>query len=225
MLDDNDIDRVSGTRLGTIWFLPVFGVVLPWVALMAGSDISPGTRWFWNAAGMICWSCFAWAWLERARARKLIRFLHAHAGELGAGGIEHGGVRLMAGTPLVQYQTKVSLLIVGVTLTTAPRLHGRAIVPSLVTLLFGWWEIPWGPVHTVRILLQNARGGRTITAQELLAEVSRPPAPKEIWWRRTLALDSGSTLQIVLNVLVAGVLLLVGGLLIAATIASLLRPG
>jgi hypothetical protein len=34
---------------------------------------------------------------------------------------------------------------------------------TLVSLLFGWWGIPWGVVYTPLAVLANLRGGRDVT--------------------------------------------------------------
>lgn len=49
---------------------------------------------------------------------------------------------------------------------------GRAIFYSLISLLFGWWGIPWGPIHTFNSIIKNLRGGRDVT-QEFLASISK----------------------------------------------------
>ena len=36
---------------------------------------------------------------------------------------------------------------------------------SLVSLVCGWWGIPWGPIWTVSTLIANCRGGRDVTAE------------------------------------------------------------
>jgi len=36
---------------------------------------------------------------------------------------------------------------------------------SLISLLCGWWGIPWGPIWTISTLITNCRGGRNITAE------------------------------------------------------------
>jgi len=35
---------------------------------------------------------------------------------------------------------------------------------TLITLLVGWWGIPWGPINTVRTLWTNFHGGEDVTA-------------------------------------------------------------
>lgn len=38
---------------------------------------------------------------------------------------------------------------------------------TILTFLFGWWGIPWGPIHSIGSLYQNLRGGKDVT-QEIL---------------------------------------------------------
>jgi hypothetical protein len=39
---------------------------------------------------------------------------------------------------------------------------------TLLTLLVGWWGIPWGPIYTIGSLITNLGGGKDVT-QEILA--------------------------------------------------------
>ncbi len=38
---------------------------------------------------------------------------------------------------------------------------------TLITLLFGWWGIPWGPIYTIGALFSNLSGGKDITKEIL----------------------------------------------------------
>lgn len=42
---------------------------------------------------------------------------------------------------------------------------------SLLTFLFGWWGIPWGPIYTIGCLYTNFTGGKDVT-QEVLASLN-----------------------------------------------------
>ena len=39
----------------------------------------------------------------------------------------------------------------------------KGISYTLVTLLFGWWGIPWGPIYTIISLIVNISGGKDVT--------------------------------------------------------------
>ena len=36
---------------------------------------------------------------------------------------------------------------------------------SLLTLVAGWWGIPWGPIRTIQSIWTNLRGGIDVTAE------------------------------------------------------------
>jgi hypothetical protein len=44
---------------------------------------------------------------------------------------------------------------------------------SFISLLLGWWGIPWGPIWTISSLVTNCRGGRDITSEVMRAISSR----------------------------------------------------
>lgn len=41
----------------------------------------------------------------------------------------------------------------------------RGLPYTLVSLLLGWWGIPWGIIFTPLVLVTNLRGGRDVTEQ------------------------------------------------------------
>lgn len=42
---------------------------------------------------------------------------------------------------------------------------------TLLSLVLGWWGIPWGPIYTIQSLWVNLRGGKDVT-QEVLASMA-----------------------------------------------------
>lgn len=42
---------------------------------------------------------------------------------------------------------------------------GKAGTYSLVSLLLGWWGIPWGPIWTISTLFTNLSGGKDVTTE------------------------------------------------------------
>lgn len=43
----------------------------------------------------------------------------------------------------------------------------RGLPYTLISLLLGWWGLPWGVVYTPLVLLTNLGGGRDVTHQIL----------------------------------------------------------
>jgi len=50
---------------------------------------------------------------------------------------------------------------------------GKGLPWTLLSLVMGWWGIPWGPIFTVQSLIVNFKGGKDLTT-ELSALMSRP---------------------------------------------------
>jgi hypothetical protein len=77
------------------------------------------------------------------------------------------------GYRLVFYEYCISLVFI--TLRRPSRLYRvpaggwgvvRGLPYTLVTLLLGWWGIPWGFIYTPLVLWTNLSGGREISAEE-----------------------------------------------------------
>ncbi|HEY4214633.1 MAG TPA: hypothetical protein VGM84_24365 [Steroidobacteraceae bacterium] len=49
---------------------------------------------------------------------------------------------------------------------------GKAVGFTIISVLLGWWGIPWGPIWTVQTIWTNSRGGRDLT-REMMASVNR----------------------------------------------------
>ena len=78
---------------------------------------------------------------------------------------------LQRGAKIVCYQYCVSLLVI-----TLRRSSDAYYIPAgesavakglpwtLLSLVMGWWGIPWGPIFTVQALIVNFKGGKDLTA-------------------------------------------------------------
>jgi hypothetical protein len=55
---------------------------------------------------------------------------------------------------------------------------GKGLPWTLLTLVMGWWGIPWGPIFTVQSLIVNFKGGKDLTANfsTAMARTTAPPA-------------------------------------------------
>ena len=47
------------------------------------------------------------------------------------------------------------------------RRWGWCVMCVLLTLLFGWWHIPFGPIHTLHTIGRNLCGGEVQTIREI----------------------------------------------------------
>lgn len=87
---------------------------------------------------------------------------------------------IQRGAKLVSYQYCISIVVM--TFRRSSDVYyipfGESAVAkglpwTLLTLVAGWWGIPWGPIFTVQSLIVNFRGGKDLTA-EFSAAMSRP---------------------------------------------------
>jgi len=57
----------------------------------------------------------------------------------------------------------------------------RGLPFTLLSLMAGWWGIPWGPIYTIQSVYNNSRGGKDVTESVLTSlrpELSAVIAPK-----------------------------------------------
>jgi len=64
---------------------------------------------------------------------------------------------------------------------------GKGLPWSLLTLLAGWWGIPWGPIYTIQSLLVNFKGGKDVTAElsARLQSAADVPLPSQAYAAQT----------------------------------------
>jgi hypothetical protein len=94
--------------------------------------------------------------------------------------------QLAAGSRFVVFEYCISLIIV--TLRQPSRVHlipaGKTgLLPgfpyTILSLLLGWWGIPWGLIYTPLVVVTNLAGGRDITAamRAMLSSPALTPTP------------------------------------------------
>jgi hypothetical protein len=76
---------------------------------------------------------------------------------------------LEKGGRLVRYQYTISIIVMTFSLNSKIHLlkvGEKGVKPgilfSVITLLLGWWGIPWGPIRSVRSLKNNFSGGKDV---------------------------------------------------------------
>jgi hypothetical protein len=79
---------------------------------------------------------------------------------------------LNRGGKFVVYRYCVSAILITLTLNSDIYLIRagqsrivRGLPWTLVTLLAGWWGVPWGPIRTIQSLWSNLHGGTNVSSQ------------------------------------------------------------
>lgn len=82
--------------------------------------------------------------------------------------------RLQNGAKFVIYQFTISIVVM--TFRRSSNIYfvksqREAILKglpfSLISLLLGWWGIPWGPIYTISSFINNFQGGDNVTDRVL----------------------------------------------------------
>lgn len=88
---------------------------------------------------------------------------------------------LAHGAKFVIYQYAISIIVMTFRRSSDIyfiRASEKGVVKGLpytcISLFFGWWGIPWGPIYTIGSLYHNLRGGKNVT-QEILNSANNPP--------------------------------------------------
>ena len=81
---------------------------------------------------------------------------------------------LKAGGRFVAFENCISALIATARRSTAPYFLragelglARGLPFILLSLLLGWWGVPWGLIYTPAVLITNCCGGRDVTREIL----------------------------------------------------------
>lgn len=134
-------------------------------------------------ASVILASIYVYFRLQRKVESKLLVWLDENSYEIRNGYARYQNMRITPATQYTQYEMVISFVVLHSRLLTSPRLNevrpvilsnigyrSTGVLLSAMTLILGWWSIPWGPIHTIRAVLQNIRGGHKGEVGELLLE-------------------------------------------------------
>lgn len=87
---------------------------------------------------------------------------------------------LQSGARFVVFQYCVSMLVITFKrpsdiyfVRPGESVASIGLVFTLISLLLGWWGIPWGPVYTIQTLAVNFRGGTDVTQKVFAALVKQ----------------------------------------------------
>lgn len=111
---------------------------------------------------------------EDRQSVDFLTWVTANREALGKGGALYKGILVTPETKIIRFQACFSFLVVTVKFPSRYFIQNHdgllraGFAYSLITLLFGWWGIPWGPIYTVQSLIKNARGGDKQTIAGLI---------------------------------------------------------
>lgn len=136
----------------------------------------------WLIVG-VCIAGFAFMQREDRERAALLRFMHENVAAIRAGEASYRGFTLTYATRVRTCEIVLSFLVVSLTVPSrliivgGPRHRSVQVACSLITFVFGWWGLPWGPLWTIKAITNNLRGKPEVTVGELLEGGSRAALP------------------------------------------------
>lgn len=112
-------------------------------------------------------------------------WLAANVDEIKSGGAIYKGMMVTMNSEVVRYYVVWSFIFITSWRTSEYFLRGTPeqkislLVSILITLLVGWWGIPFGLVMTPFYLIKNLLGGEKSTVADLIKIVEDPEAVKK----------------------------------------------
>lgn len=102
---------------------------------------------------------------------------------VGIDNMREGDIRaaVHAGGRFVVYQYCISVLVVSFKrasniyfITPGESAFTKGLPFSLISLILGWWGIPWGPIWSIATIYTNCSGGKNVT-DAVVRSLSAPP--------------------------------------------------
>ncbi len=108
-------------------------------------------------------------------------------------------IGVQGGAKFVVFKYAVSILI----MTFNPNSEVHYIRPgestlrfsighSILTLVAGWWGVPWGPIYSISSLYHNMRGGKDVTS-EVMSQIMSNTVPAAPTGTNTYNVPSNNT--------------------------------
>lgn len=122
---------------------------------------------------------------EDKRQLALLGWLINEKANIYKGQVTEEGVAILPTTRLIQYDAVVSFAFLNyvhssrlyIKNSRSSRIYG--LLYSLITILFGWWSLPWGPILTIKILIFNLLGRSSISVHDIIQFGGEPPKWKK----------------------------------------------
>lgn len=144
------------------------GAVAILALILAGKSIFDGyiyTATFYLVAAAFLGIISIFLQKEKNKSEKFIEWVIENIEPIKAGTARYKEKPVTRDTSIVQFQAAISVLILTVKSPSRFYIKGHhsiflmAITYSIVSLILGWWGIPWGPIYTLQAVFKNLTGG------------------------------------------------------------------
>ncbi|MGE5473896.1 MAG: hypothetical protein ACM3UU_06710 [Ignavibacteriales bacterium] len=130
-------------------------------------------------ASLICFIIYYFLNQEKKKSVEFINWIIQNKNNIENGGTYLEFTEIKPETELIQFQICISFIFFSVKSPSRFLVKGydktlsRKIICTIISLLFGWWAIPWGPIYTIQTISNNLVGGKIIKVSELLGNINK----------------------------------------------------
>lgn len=134
---------------------------------------------FWAEVTVVIGAVAIFIYKEEKKSTDFLKWLVNNALQIKNGAAQYNGKLIKQTTETTQFQACFSFLVLS---TKSPsrffiRGHDNTIlmgtIYTIITLIFGWWGIPWGPIYTLETLYRNATGGHKQVVGDMLLKIEQ----------------------------------------------------
>lgn len=114
---------------------------------------------------------------EKNKSEEFILWVFENMESIKRGTAMYKGKQITMETEVVQFQTCISILLLTTKSPSRFFISGQnnvlfaSFVFTIVTLIVGWWGIPWGPIYTIQTVIKNLMGGHRKIIGEMVKNI------------------------------------------------------
>ena len=162
--------------------LALLGLYFAWTSYSEG-DI--GQAVFWLEISVVIAIIAIFIHKEEKKANEFLMWLVNNAASVRNGTARYDGKPVTPTTEVTQFMACFSFLVLT---TKSPsrffvkghnNLIAIGLAFTLVSLVFGWWGLPWGPIYTLETLYRNVTGGHKQNIGEMIDKIEKATVEAE----------------------------------------------
>lgn len=111
---------------------------------------------------------------QAKKSEQFLRWVYENQDKLLEGEESFNGIRINLDTEVTRFEACLSFMIFSTKIPSSFLIrdfHFTFLVSlfyTAISLIFGWWGLPWGPINTIQVIYRNIRGGNKSTVKDLI---------------------------------------------------------
>ncbi len=154
--------------------IALLGLIMAGIGFLKGEN---DAAIFWLGVGVIIGIIAIFLKKDKNKSDNFLLWLVNNAAQVRKGTARYEGKLITLATEVTQFQACFSFLIMTTKSPSRFFIKGHdnliaiGLVYTLVTLVFGWWGLPWGPIYTLETLYRNTVGGHKQNIGDMINKI------------------------------------------------------